>query len=90
MIFLLVISPLFFITFTIIGILSIQEAFKLGQAVNVIPFAQIPLNLIPVSAGIYLFGQSVEKPSFFIYGILAIIVSASMLARFQEEEIEIS
>jgi drug/metabolite transporter (DMT)-like permease len=89
-VFLLILSPVIFISFTGLGILAIQEAFKLGQAVNILPFAQVPLNLIPVLAGIFLFGQSAGRPAVFIYGIVAIMVSASMLARFQEDGNETS
>jgi drug/metabolite transporter (DMT)-like permease len=77
-------SPAVFVGFTAAGIFAIQEAYRLGPALDIIPFSQAPLNLVPVLAGIILFDQKVERPGLFVYGIVAIIASASMLARFQE------
>ncbi|MHA1379535.1 MAG: hypothetical protein ACTSRG_14270 [Candidatus Helarchaeota archaeon] len=68
---------------TIFGILSTQEAFKRGQAINIIPFSQISMNLIPIIAGILIFKQQILNPIFFWFGTIAIIISASLLARFQ-------
>ncbi|MDP3177999.1 MAG: hypothetical protein Q8M76_08850 [Spirochaetaceae bacterium] len=76
-------SPAVFVGFTVAGILAIQEAYRLGPALDIIPFSQAPLNLVPVLAGIVLFDQKVERPGVFVFGIIAIVVSASMLARFQ-------
>jgi len=68
---------------TIFGILTTQEAFKRSQAINIIPFSQISMNLIPIIAGIVIFQQQILNPIFFWFGTIAIIVSASLLARFQ-------
>ena len=68
---------------TVFGIITTQEAFKRGQAINVIPFMQISVNVIPILAGLYVFGQTITIPFFFWAGVIAIIIGASMLARFQ-------
>jgi len=69
---------------TVFGILTIQEAFKRGRAVSVVPFMQITMNLIPIIAGIWVFNQQITEPVFFWMGTIGIIVVASLLARFQE------
>ena len=70
---------------TAFGILTTQEAFKRGRGVNIVPFMQITMNLIPIAAGIWIFGQVLSQPLFFWLGAGCIIVAASMLARFQEQ-----
>lgn len=68
---------------TVFGILTAQEAFKRGQAMNIVPFSQIGMNIIPILAGLLVFGQSILSPVFFWIGTISIIVAASLLARFQ-------
>ncbi|MHA1131039.1 MAG: hypothetical protein ACTSQQ_09535, partial [Candidatus Helarchaeota archaeon] len=68
---------------TIFGLLMAQEAFKRGQAINIIPFTQITINLLPILAGIFVFGQAITSPLFFWPGVLSIIIGASLLSRFQ-------
>jgi drug/metabolite transporter (DMT)-like permease len=70
---------------TVFGILTTQEAFKRGRGVNIIPFMQITMNLIPIAAGLWVFGQVLSQPLFFWLGAACIIIAASMLARFQEQ-----
>jgi len=69
---------------TVLGIVAFQEAFKRGRATNIIPFAQITMNLLPILAGLLVFGQTIAQPLFFWMGVLCIIAAASLLARFQE------
>ncbi|MBD3227055.1 MAG: hypothetical protein GF329_02620 [Candidatus Lokiarchaeota archaeon] len=69
---------------TILGIYTTQEAFKKGQAINIIPFSQISMNIIPILAGIFVFGQVILAPIFFWIGVISIIIAASLLARFQK------
>jgi drug/metabolite transporter (DMT)-like permease len=71
---------------TIFAILSSQEAFKRGQAINIIPFTQITMNIIPILAGIFVFSQQILSPFFFWVGVVTIIISATLLARFQKIE----
>jgi drug/metabolite transporter (DMT)-like permease len=69
---------------TVCGIVATQEAFKRGRAVNIIPFVQITMNLIPIAAGLGVFGQTLLQPLFFWLGVVGIIGAATLLARFQE------
>jgi drug/metabolite transporter (DMT)-like permease len=69
---------------TVCGILTTQEAFKRSRAIAIIPFVQITMNLIPILAGLWVFGQTLLQPLFFWVGVVGIIVAATLLARFQE------
>lgn len=69
---------------TISAIYLTQEAFKRSQAINIIPFAQIPINILPVIAGIFIFGQILQYPYYFIIGLMLIIIASSFLARLQK------
>jgi drug/metabolite transporter (DMT)-like permease len=68
---------------TVFGIIMAQEAFKRGQAINIIPYVQITINILPILAGLYVFGQIITGPLFFWAGVISIIVGASLLSRFQ-------
>jgi drug/metabolite transporter (DMT)-like permease len=68
---------------TICAIYLTQTAFKQSQAINIIPFAQIPMNFLPVFAGLFIFGQTLQNSVFFIGGLILIILATSFLARFQ-------
>jgi drug/metabolite transporter (DMT)-like permease len=70
---------------TVFGILTTQEAFKRGRGVNVIPFMQITMNLIPIATGLQVFGQTLSQPLFFWVGAIVVIIGASLLARLQEQ-----
>ena len=68
---------------TIFGILATQEAYKRGQAIYIVPFVQITINIFPILAGILVFGQLINQPVFFWAGVISIIVGASLLSRFE-------
>jgi len=68
---------------TVFGILTTQEAFKLARAVNVIPFMQITMILLPIVAGVWVFNQLILEPLFFWIGVICTIIGASLLSRFQ-------
>ncbi len=68
---------------TIFGILATQEAYKRGQAIYIVPFVQITINIFPILAGILVFGQLINQPVFFWVGVISIIVGASLLSRFE-------
>lgn len=70
---------------TAFGILTTQEAFKRGRGVNVVPFMQITMNLIPIVTGLQVFGQTLSQPLFFWLGTVMVIIGASLLARLQEQ-----
>jgi len=69
---------------SILGILATQEAYKRGQAIYIVPFSQITINLFPIIAGIFVFQQAIGNQVFFWMGVISIIVGASLLARFEE------
>lgn len=79
----LVFGALGFIIATVVAILLSQEAFKKGQAINIIPFSQITMNLVPILAGIIVFQQTIANILLFWVGTALIISGASLLARFQ-------
>lgn len=78
------ISAFVFVGSTICAIYVTQEAFKRGQAINFIPFAQLTMNLFPIIAGIWVFRQMIVYPIFFWLGLCLIICGASFLARLQK------
>ncbi|MHA1230312.1 MAG: DMT family transporter [Candidatus Helarchaeota archaeon] len=53
------------IIFTIFGIAGSQKAFKKGQAINIIPFVQLTVNLFPIIVGVFIFNQLILFPLFF-------------------------
>ena len=67
---------------------QIQQAFKFGQASNIIPVQQISVQIAPVLVYFYVF--SLKPPTlisgaFIILGALAIILSGFLLGRRQSE-----
>lgn len=60
-----------------------QAAFRAGQAINFVPFSQVLLNVLPVLAGLLVFGQAITYPGLFWAGEVLIIVAATCLARLQ-------
>ena len=82
-VFLLIMGIVGAVVGTVFGILAAQEAFKRGQAINIVPFSQITINILPIIAGLYVFGQTITAPLFFWTGVICIILGASLLARFQ-------
>ncbi|MFX0101559.1 MAG: hypothetical protein ACFFCS_18430 [Candidatus Hodarchaeota archaeon] len=69
---------------TYFGILYSQLAFQKGQAIDVVPSSQAIINLLPVFAGLFLFGQYILFPVLFIAGMGLLLVSVVLLARFQK------
>ena len=68
---------------TVFGILGAQEAYKRGQAINIVPYAQITMNLFPIFAGLFVFQQTITNLIFFWIGVISIMAGASMLTRFE-------
>ncbi|MHA1266650.1 MAG: hypothetical protein ACTSRS_15550 [Candidatus Helarchaeota archaeon] len=68
---------------SIFGIVATQEAYKRGQAIRIVPFTQITINLFPILAGVSVFQQTIGNPLLFWIGTISIIVGASLLARFE-------
>ncbi|TFG05667.1 MAG: hypothetical protein EU536_01385 [Promethearchaeota archaeon] len=70
---------------SVVGILATQEAYKRGNAIYVVPFVQVTVNIFPIIAGVLIFQQVIWNPLFFWIGIISIIIGASLLARFEGE-----
>jgi drug/metabolite transporter (DMT)-like permease len=76
------------IVVNLLGIRQMQEAFKFGEAHNVIPMQQIPVQIAPI---LYYFSVfSLEPPSrksvfYIVAGALIIVVSGFLLGRKQAD-----
>ncbi|MBN2150194.1 MAG: hypothetical protein JW839_01985 [Candidatus Lokiarchaeota archaeon] len=68
---------------TLFGIIFSQRAFKRAPAIHVIPASQSITNVLPIVAGIYLFGQGIAFVWLFVPGIAMLLVAVILLARFQ-------
>jgi drug/metabolite transporter (DMT)-like permease len=83
-----VVSCIIMILVNLLGIRQTQEAFKFGDAHNVIPMQQIPVQIAPI---LYYFSVfSLKPPSgksvlYILSGALLIIVSGFFLSRRQAE-----
>jgi drug/metabolite transporter (DMT)-like permease len=83
-----VVSCIIMILVNLLGIRQTQEAFKFGDAHNVIPMQQIPVQIAPI---LYYFAVfSLNPPSsisvlYILSGVLLIIVSGFFLSRRQAE-----
>lgn len=68
---------------TILGILLAQAAFFKAQAIDVVPVSQVAINLLPILAGVVMFGQAINAPWVFAAGLACLLAGVSVLARFQ-------
>ena len=68
---------------TILGILFSQRAFQHGKALSIVPISQAINNILPIVAGMYLFGQSIALMAVFVPGVVILLASVMLLARFQ-------
>ncbi len=68
---------------TFAGIVFSQKAFQRSQAITVVPISQAIINVLPVFGGIYVFGQIIQHLPLFFIGIAILLVSVSLLSRFQ-------
>lgn len=68
---------------TVLGISFSQRAFKNGKALSIIPISQAINNILPIVAGVYLFGQSIAIIYIFVPGVVILLASIMLLARFQ-------
>ena len=81
-------SSLILIATNFIGILKIQESFKVAQASNMIPIQQVPIQI--TSIFIYLLIFLLQPPSimsiiFLILGIFLILISSFLLGKRQAQ-----
>jgi drug/metabolite transporter (DMT)-like permease len=68
---------------TIFGILFSQRAFQHGKALSIVPISQAINNILPIVAGVYVFGQSIAFLYIFVPGVVILLASVILLARFQ-------
>jgi hypothetical protein len=71
-----------------IGMWQTQECFRYGQASNIIPVQQVPVQIAPVLVYFYVF--ALTPPSrisvvYMISGVALIIISGFLLGRRQEQ-----
>lgn len=81
-------ASLILVSTNLLAIRQIQEAFKFGQAGNIIPVQQIPIQIAPIL--VYFFAFALKPPShlagaLIILGVSLIIVSGFLLGRRQAE-----
>jgi len=67
---------------TFIALFITQETFKKHQAIYLVPFSQMAMNLLAIMAGLFVFQQVITFPIFFWMGVISIIGGATLLARY--------
>ncbi|MFX1409676.1 MAG: hypothetical protein ACFFA6_04955 [Promethearchaeota archaeon] len=87
-----IISGIFLISTNILGLATIQQAFRVGQASNMIPIQQVPSLLVPIF--IYFLVFLLDPPNIFslvytIIGIILILISSFLLGKRQAQLEEI-
>ncbi len=87
-IFLFIACAIILITASIIGIMKIQQSFKVANASRMIPIQQVPIQITPVIA--YFFVFTLIPPTIFpiiyvIVGVSLIILSSFLLAKRQAQ-----
>lgn len=85
-IILFVISCIILILTNFIGTIKIQESFKKGQASNMIPIQQIPIQIAPIFIYFSVFSLSSPSQSSFIFlliGVIIIIIGSFLLMQHQ-------
>ena len=68
---------------TIFGILFSQRAFQHGKALSIVPISQAINNILPIVAGVYMFDQGITLIPVFVPGVVILLASVILLARFQ-------
>ncbi|MFX1315504.1 MAG: hypothetical protein ACFE9T_06535 [Promethearchaeota archaeon] len=87
-----IISVIFLISTNIIGLTTIQQAFRVGQASNMIPIQQVPTLLVPIFIYFLVFllvPPSVFSVVYLVVGIILIIISSFLLGKRQAQLEEI-
>jgi drug/metabolite transporter (DMT)-like permease len=72
----------------VIGMWQTQECFRYGQASNIIPVQQVPVQIAPVLVYFYVFAliaPDSASVAYMLSGVLLIIISGFLLGRRQEE-----
>ncbi len=83
-----VIASIILVGTNIIGMWQTQECFRFGQASNIIPVQQVPVQIAPILVYFYVFAlQAPDSASVvcMLSGVALIIISGFLLGRRQEE-----
>ncbi|MFX1533927.1 MAG: DMT family transporter [Promethearchaeota archaeon] len=84
----LIIAIIIFISVNILAIIKISRAFQLGQASNLIPIQQVPIQLSPIFIYFFVFlliAPNILSIAFLVIGIVLILMSSILLAKRQTE-----
>lgn len=87
-IILFVVCAIVLVVSNVIGILGTQGAFKYGQAANLVPISQVPVQVAPIFYFLFVFMLPIPTALSIILllgGIALIIISSFLLSRRQEE-----
>lgn len=83
-----VIASIILVGTNVIGMWQTQECFRFGQASNIIPVQQVPVQIAPILVYFYVFAlQAPDSASVvcMLSGVALIIISGFLLGRRQEE-----
>jgi hypothetical protein len=83
-----IIASVVLVMSNVIGMWQTQECFRYGQASNIIPVQQVPVQIAPVLVYFYVFALKAPGSASVVYmlsGVALIIVSGFLLGRRQEE-----
>ncbi|MHA1341352.1 MAG: hypothetical protein ACTSRZ_15545 [Promethearchaeota archaeon] len=78
-----IISCIILIYVNISGIALIQDGFKYGQASNLIPIQQIPVQITPITVyfGVFLLATEIMNTIYILIGVLLVIISGFLVGR---------
>jgi multidrug transporter EmrE-like cation transporter len=83
-----IIASIILVMANVIGMWQTQECFRYGQASNIIPVQQVPVQIAPVLVYFYVFALKAPNSASVAYmlsGVALIIISGFLLGRRQEE-----
>jgi len=83
-----IIASIVLVMSNVIGMWQTQECFRYGQASNIIPVQQVPVQITPLLIYFYVFAlkaPSSTSVAYMLSGVALIIISGFLLGRRQEE-----
>jgi drug/metabolite transporter (DMT)-like permease len=83
-----IISAIILILTNTLGIITITQAFRIGQASNLVPIQQVPIQITPIF--VYLLVFLLIPPNIFsilylVIGVILILISSFLLGKRQEQ-----
>ncbi|MFX0093058.1 MAG: hypothetical protein ACFFBD_14975 [Candidatus Hodarchaeota archaeon] len=82
----LIIALIILISVNILAIIKISQAFQLGQASNLIPIQQVPIQLSPIFIYFFVFllvAPSIFSIAYLVIGIILVLMSSILLGKRQ-------